>query len=82
MTCYLWSIEHFLMSSTERRVMLSRANLLNNRSKFTLMKTDIPELIPAHCVQSETKQLALTEKEYNFSLFLSFLKQSLWPGTR
>lgn len=70
-----------LMSSIERRSILSGVNLLNNCHKCMLMKADIREMIPAYCVQFETQQLPLTDKQYNFTLlFLSCLKQGIWPG--
>lgn len=42
--------------------------------------TDIPAPTPDHCVQPETLQLPLTEKEYDFTLlFLSFVNQGICP---
>ena len=54
MTCSLWSVAHTLMSSIERRITLSRVNLVNTCCKCRLMKAAIREVIPARHVQSET----------------------------
>lgn len=54
MTCSLWSVAHSLMSSIERRITLSRVDLVNTCCKRRLMKAAIREVISARCVQSET----------------------------
>lgn len=82
MTCYLRSIAHSLMSNSERRTTLSKVSLLNDCRKCALVNADAREMAPAHWVPSGARQLPRTDKEDNFPLlFLSFLKQGVWPGT-
>ena len=54
MTCFLWSVAHSLMSGIERKITLSKANLLNACCNRRLRMAAIREVIPARHVQSET----------------------------
>lgn len=68
------------MNSVERRVMDSRGEAPERLLHMHACVTDIPAPTTDHCVQPETLQLPLTEKEYDFTLlFLSFLNLGIWP---